>query len=464
MRRIFTRASAVLAARILGVVALAAVCGGIAYGVGSLLLERSAYDAPASPVIGQPPPAASTTSGFGLQRNVHQPTRPALAAGRPAEPGGVLLVDAAHRNAFWEPEIENFLALVSNRGYEVQFLGEFRDIEEGQRVALLDEKLRGAGSLLVILPRTAYTQAEATVVERFVDRGGRLLLMSDPTRPQNINTLAERFGLSFQPDYLYNMVENDRNFRHIYVRDFQPEELTAGLDTVALYTAGTIRTVGAPLAYADDNTQSSLAGSGSGLSPLAWGSSRNVLALADITFIIPPHDAFADNSRLLSNLADYLTAGVREYELADFPQFYAAGSSGGVDVLTGRPELLDTAAELRGGLAERGINAAVRTVEDVSRDTVFIGLYEDALRVQPYLANAGVRVDDTLGTPFAGEVPLDGATLTLLDAGPGRHVLIILADTTEGVSRAVDSLLGGGFRNNLVSDLAAINLSPAESE
>ena len=453
-----------MAAKLLGVIALAAVCGAIAYGVGSVLLERGGYDAPASPEVGHPPPATSNTAGYGLPRDVRQPTRPAPAVGVPAEAGGVLLVDAAHRNAFWEPEIEAFLALVSNRGYEVQWLGEFRDIEEGQRVALLEEKLRGAGSLLVILPRTGYTAAEATVVERFVARGGRLLLMSDPTRPQNINTLAERFGLSFQPDYLFNLQENDRNFRHIYVRDFQPEELTAGLDTVALYTAGTIRTVGAPLAYADDNTQSSLAGNGPGLSPLAWGSSRNVLALADLTFIVPPHDAFADNSRLLSNLADYLTSGVREYELADFPQFYAAGSSGGVDVLMGRPELLDTAAELRSGLAEYGINAAVRTVEDVSRDTVFIGLHEDALQVQPYLANAGVRVDDTLGTPFAGEVPLDGATLTLLDAGPGRHVLIILADTTEGVSKAVAGLLSGGFRDNLVSDLAAINLSPAVSE
>ena len=448
----------------LALLLLAAIFGAIAYGIGNLLLERSGYDAPASPAVGLPPPATSNTSGFGVARNVHQPTRPAPAAGAPAEAGGMLLVDAAHRNAFWQPEIENFLALVSNRGYEVQFLGNFRDIEERPRVALLEERLRGAGSFLVILPRTPYTQAETDVVERFVAKGGRLLLMSDPTRPHVINTLAERFGLSFQPDYLYNMVENDRNFRHIYVRDFQPEELTAGLNTVALYTAGTIRTVGAPLAYTDDNTLSSLAGSGSGLSPLAWGSSRNVLALADITFIIPPHDAFADNSRLLSNLSDYLTAGVREYELTDFPRFYAAGSSGGVDVLTGRPELLDTAAQLRSGLAEYGINAAVSTVEDVSRDTVFIALYEDALRVQPYLANAGVRVDDTLGAPFAGDVPLDGATLTLLDAGPGRHVLIILADTTENVDKAVGSLLSGGFRDNLVSDLAAINLSPAESE
>ena len=455
------------AAKILGVIALAAVFGIVAYGIGSALLERSGYDAPASPVIGQPPPETSLTSGFGVQRGVHAPTRPASAAGAPTDAGGVLVVDAAHRNAFREAEIANFLALVANRGYEVQFLGDFTssDDSDAERAELLDEKLRGAGSFLVILPRTEYTEAEGNVVERFVSKGGRLLLMSDPTRPHVINTLAERFGLSFQPDYLYNVVENDRNYRHIYVRDFQPEELTAGLDTVTLYTAGTIRTVGAPLAFTDGNTLSSLAGSGFGLSPLAWGSSRNALALADITFIIPPHDAYADNSRLLSNLADYLTAGVREFELADFPRFYAAGSSGGVDVLAGRPELLDAAAQLRSGLAEYGINADVRSAEDVSRDTVFIGLYEDALRVQPYLDNAGVRVADTLGAPFAAEVPLEGATLTLLHAGPSRHVLIILADTAEGVSEAVGSLLDGDFRNNLVSDSVSLTLSfPAESE
>ena len=451
----------------LALLLLAAACGAIAYGIGNVLLERSGYDAPASPEIGQPPPETSTTSGFGVRRNAHAPTRPPSAGSGRAEAGGVLVVDAAHRNAFREAEIANFLALVGNRGYEVRFMGDFTTPDESAsaRAALLEENLRGAGSLLVILPRTAYTEAEATLVERFVAKGGRLLLMSDPTRPHRINSLAERFGLSFQPDYLYNMVENDRNYRHIYVRDFQPEELTAGLDTVALYTAGTVRTVGAPLAFTDGNTLSSLAGSGAGLSPLAWGSTRNALALADITFIIPPHDGYADNSRLLSNLADYLTAGVREFELSDFPHFYGVGPSAGVDVLAGRPELLEVAAELRSSLAEYGIAATVGATEDVSRDTVFIGLYEDALRVQPYLANVGVRVDDTLGAPFAGELPLAGATLTLLDAGPGRNVLIILADTPGGVGDAVGSLLDGGFRNNLVGDLAAINLPPpAESE
>ena len=457
-----------LAAKIIGVILLAAACGAIAYAAGSVLLERSGYAAPASPVIGQPPDATSATAGIGVPRNVHAPTRPARAAGVRADAGGLLLVDAAHRNAFREPEIANFLALVSNRGYEVRLLGDFTDdLDDAERAALLDEELRGAGSLLVILPRLAYTAEEAAAVARFVSKGGRLLLMSDPTRSHRINSLAERFGLSFQPDYLYNMVENDRNFRHIYLRDFQPEELTAGLDTIALYTAGSIRTVGAPLAFTDGNTLSSLAGSGAGRSPLAWGSSRNVLAMADITFIIPPHDAYADNGRLLSNLADYLTAGVREFELADFPHFYAdgAGVSDGVDVLAGRPELLDAAAELRHGLAEYGINSAVRTAEDASRDTVFIGLHEDAPQVRTYLTASGVRVDDTLGGPFASEVPLDGTAVTALVAGPGRHVLIILADTPEAVSEAVAGLLDGDFRQNLVSDSVSISLStPAESD
>ena len=65
-------------------------------------------------------------------------------------------------------------------------------------------------------------------MERFVDKGGKLLLVSDPTRPNQINVLAKKFGLEFRPDYLYNTVEYDQNFRHIFVRDFQPDALTNG--------------------------------------------------------------------------------------------------------------------------------------------------------------------------------------------------------------------------------------------
>ena len=57
---------------------------------------------------------------------------------------------------------------------------------------MLDEKLRQADSLAIIVPSEAYIMQEADIVERFVDKGGKLLLIADPTRPHNLNSLAER--------------------------------------------------------------------------------------------------------------------------------------------------------------------------------------------------------------------------------------------------------------------------------
>ena len=74
---------------------------------------------------------------------------------------------------------------------------------------MLEQRLRRATSFAVMLPRASYSEEEIDLVQRFVDKGGKLLLVSDPTRPNRINTLAKRFGVEFQPDYLYNTVEYD---------------------------------------------------------------------------------------------------------------------------------------------------------------------------------------------------------------------------------------------------------------
>ena len=369
---------------------------------------------------------------------------------------GLLLIDALHRNAFWEDEIITLRSRVANRGYDVEFIGEFGFAEEGSRMGLLEEKLRQADSLAVILPREAYSQAEADLVEWFVRKGGKLLLVSDPTRPQQINTLAESFGLDFQPDYLYNQVENDLNFQHIFVREFQPDALTTGLETITLYTAGTVRSSGPGLAFADANTQSNLVPSTESLYPIARGSSRNVLAIADFTFMVPPHNSILDNDKLLSNIADYLTTSEREFELADFPHFYGDNLDDSVDILLGQPSLLSTGIELKSVLSSHGLSSQIRGVEDVSRDTVFLGLYGDALPVSQYLQAAGVRVDDTLGTPFSSELDLAGTAITVLDQDQDRHVLIVLGDTPEALSGAVTDLLVGTFRDNLVSDFVGV--------
>ncbi len=432
--------------KLLATVFLILVVAGAAFGVGYFVFYQSSYTPPPSVEVPLPPASA---------KDLPPGSGPEIAA--PASANGLLVVDALHRNSFSAREIATLRSRVIARGYDVEFLGNFTTTDESKRIPALEEKLRRADSFMVILPRVAYSDAESNLVERFVAKGGKLLLISDPTRPQQINTLAERFGINFQPDYLYNQIENDLNFQNIFVREFQPEELTAGVNAIALYTTGSIQSAGPGLAFTDGNTQSSLGSQGSGLSPLALGNTRNVLSLADLTFMIPPHDTILDNHRLLSNLADYLTDTDREFDLTDFPHFYRGDSDDDVEIVLGQPGLLDVGRTVKNGLAGFDISSGISSVEDLSRDTVFLGLHEDALQVSGYLQAAGVRIDDTLGGPFVTDLGLGGTAVTVLDANRSRHVLIILADTAENLEKAVARLLKGDYREDLVNDFASVS-------
>ena len=396
-------------------------------------------------------------------------TSPAPEGPLPGQPvgdvgRGLVVIDDQHRNSFTEDEIVALVAMITERGYEVEFTGDSTAValqrsqvsDQDARTIAMEDKLRGADSLLVILPRWPFSEAEAEVVKRFVRKGGKLVLISDPSRPQEINTLAERFGLDFQPDYLYNLVDNDQNFRNIFVRDFQPDELTAGLDAIALYTAGSIRSSGPGLAFGDANTRSSLLGDSGDLNPIAWGESRSVLAIADFEFMVPPYNSLLDNDRLMSNLADYLTSSEREFDLSDFPHFYERGADGGIDILLGRPSLWDIGLIVRNGLSDLGFSSQISGAEDPSHDTVFLGLYEDVLQVSRYLQASGIRIGDTLGMPFAPELELAGTSIIVLDRSGERDVLMILADGPESLYGAVRSLLLGEFRAELVSDLVGM--------
>ena len=284
----------------LSLLALLPIFAAIAFVVVYFSFYRGGYDAP-----------PSTDLPF------HEIPSPNATSGTVADPPGgqerqgLLLVDAQHVNYFAKREIISLISKVADRGFAVEYLGDFSQLgDASQPVTPLDRlaaKLREADSFAVILPRVSFSRAEAALVDNFVRKGGRLLLVSDPSRPQQINSLAEQFGLDFQADYLYNTVEYDLNFRNIFVRDFQPDRLTAGLDSITLYMAGSIRSPGPGLAFIDGNTKSSLLESAGDHSPMAWGNSRNVLAVADLSFMVPPQDSLLDNDRLVSNLADYLT-------------------------------------------------------------------------------------------------------------------------------------------------------------
>ena len=322
--------------------------------------------------------------------------------------------------------------------------------------AQLAEKLRRADSFAVILPRIAFSESEKALVEQFVQKGGKLLLISDPGREQNINGLAKRFGVDFQSDYLYNTTENDANFKRIFVRDFQPDQITAGVETITLDYAGSVQSSGGGLAFVSLGTKSSLLDRVGDFSLMVWGNSRNVLAIGDFTFLVPTNDALLDNGRLASNIADFVTDSHREYILPDFPYFYGPDQEESVVILIGNSSLLNAGLQVKAGLAGRLISSEIVPTEDVSRDTVFLGLYDDAPLVGQYLQAAGVRVDDALSTAFAPELELQNTAVTLLYQGGGRDVLVILADTPETMARAVARMFSGEFRDDLVSDFMAL--------
>ena len=401
---------------------------------------------------GYDPPPQVQISFDEIQRNS---ASPGSFVDRPSRPprAGVLLVDAAHRNSFRPAEVVSFLNRIGPRGYEIKYLGDFSSGDASSRTAQLEEGLRGADSFLVILPRDSYSSQEAGLVEKFSAKGGEVLLIGDPTRRHDINSLAGRFGLDFQPDYLYNIHENDLNFKNIYVRDFQPDQLTQGLKEIVLYTAGSVKSTGPGLAFTDNsNTRSSITDQIAQFQPLVWGNRNNVLALYDLTFMIPPQDSILDNGQLISNLADFLTTGTRDFELSDFPNYL----DGEVDILVEQASLFSLGVDLKNRLSVAGVGATLRGVEDIARDTIILGLYADSPRAARYLAESGIQLGEGLSTPFTSNIELEGTALILLGRNQDRDALVILADSTESLKDAVKQLTSGDFRTGLVDDFVGV--------
>ena len=375
---------------------------------------------------------------------------------------GLLVIDGAHSNDFTQAEVASLLSSLANRGITVDFMGQsnrfggFQRVGPSERFAMLESKLRQAGSLAVIAPGEPYTKEERGLVRRFVDKGGRLLLIGDPTRSQQINTLSEEFGLSFQPGFLYNQVDYDLNHRNIFVRDFFPDPVTEGVTEVVFYTAGAIRSSGPALAYTDGNTFSSIVEGVEPFYPLAKANQDNVLAVGDLTFMVPPQNSILDNNRLIANIAEFLASGDRGFELSDFPYFF----DGSADIVLGRPSLLELGASMRRTLSAFQINAEVRNSESPGKDLIFLGLYEDAVQVDRYLNLAGIQVGETLRTPFTPDLDPQGAAIISLQAQEGRHILIVLADTLDSLADATARLDSGAFRDVIVSDSLGIIVVP----
>lgn len=349
----------------------------------------------------QPPPYAP--------ENVPQVPTPAMATfvDEPQTGKGMVLLDQAHENSFTAGEISYLDGRLSARGFEmVSYSG-----------GGLAAALRSASAFVVITPLRAFDRAETQAVSDFVARGGRLLLIGDPTRFNLIldedpfslnftletdrlplNSLANEFDIVFNNDYLYNTVENEGNFRNIILKQtgFADMALASDLEQIVFYGSHSLQVgpTGSVLLAADDNTWSSATDRPGALALGATSHQGQVLALGDIHFLLEPYYTVFDNSRFIAHIADFLTGSAdRHFVVSDFPYFF----DGPVNlVYTGAPDLgpdaFDEIIALQEAFRHVGQDLTLAATPDPDEDTLYLGLYNQSEEVAELLASADIAL------------------------------------------------------------------------
>src|ERR1700690_968385 len=235
--------------------------------------------------------------------------------------GGVVIVDYAHTNQFQPGEIQTLTDTLTQRGAHVEYASD---------QTTLATQLKAASAYIVISPSISFGSDDIRLVTDFVSRGGRLAVFTDATRGQvmydfsgnpvantpdvdTANPLLEPFGITINGDYLYDLVENEGNFRNVYFKSFGKSDLTWGLSRIALYGTHSVETdSGVALLVGDDKTFSSTTdATPANDAKQAWSAAvlskdGNVFAAGDFTFMLPPYDTVGDNSTLINNIADFL--------------------------------------------------------------------------------------------------------------------------------------------------------------
>jgi hypothetical protein len=321
--------------------------------------------------------------------------------------GGLVLLDQSHENAFTLDEIGYLDGRLAARGVEViSYTG-----------GDLATALRGVNAFVVITPLQQFSAKQIQAVENFVQRGGRLLMLGDPTRYNIVveedlfsfnifvendkiplNSLANSFDLIFNGDYLYNTLENEGNFRNIILDavGFAEGPLTTDLEQIVLYGAHSLQ-VGAgaeSLMAGDDNTWSSATDRPGGLTLAATSANGNVLAIGDIQFLMEPYFTVLDNGRFIAHIADFLAEPARrDYSVVDFPYFFADA----IDlVYTGSPELgpdaFDEIITLQASLRAVEKEMMLATPANQSGDAIYLGLFNQSDDVADLLAEAGITL------------------------------------------------------------------------
>jgi hypothetical protein len=430
------------------------------------------------------------------------------AVDNPQESRGVVAIDYTHDNALFIEELNVLLSKIVDRGYSYEIImegsGNGSDDENGSPGngdGLID-KLRYANALILPLTRSEYTPEEVSTIQRFVDTGGRVLMIGDPTRTavmEPLNSVAGAFDIIFVNDYLYSLESKDNNYRNVIYTNFAESPVTEGLNDeskVIFYSGSSLYAPGYEIILADDVTYSSTSEGGRNLAAAALTTDDKVLALGDLTFFSEPYSNAENNETLINNIAGFLTGGERDHALQDFPYLFNPNVDIVYDDSLVFNSQFDNSVKLKTMLEELDYTVAFFDEIDDENDVIFVGRFDELDPVEEYLAAANINileanqkteleeaeadpaeeadqnklalisdeapdiesqfVEGRIQIEGVGELERGGSTLFHLHQEDGRNILIILSDNPDTNADAFDLLMKEEFTDCLVSPTTAV--------
>jgi protease-4 len=221
---------------------------------------------------------------------------------------GRVVVDLSHGNQVPSGAFHLLSAELSMRGVYTAYEGTWDSVEDS---------LASAACLIIAAPTETYTADEFQVIDDFVKQGRLLLFFYDPAiefhdngdhlRP--INSLANRYGLTFGQGYLYNLEEMYGLYRNIFVRSFDETNFTKDIEALILLTATYLHSTDSDAAWTSEDTYSSSSEQQGRYAPISVLTKGNgtTAAFGDITFMMEPYVYLEDNYQVIMNLVAEIT-------------------------------------------------------------------------------------------------------------------------------------------------------------
>lgn len=436
-------------------------------------------------------PPAQTPVNYSEFSVISPPLSTAPAISAVTDSSGLrVLFDQAHANQFTLAEIELLRSHLLQRGVKVNELKGGDDFPSA---------LKKTDALVIIAPGDFFPDDELQAIETFVQRGGRLLVIADPTRgfsdydedPSRsisiANEVLKPFRISFRDDYVYNLLNNEGNFRNVFSQPAGNSPLMNKISRVVFYASHSIAAPAHPLLTGDENTLSSLDDQGEGLALAALDESGNVLAIGDMTFLTTPYNQVADNFEFVLNISDFLLSGDRIRNFSDFPNLFthpvAIRLTEGVSL---DADLMAVISNLKTNLLREDLPLAILESEKTGFDQIILGIYppdEDLLPFtesfkivfganqaepgpepaegnspdeEPFFPNDEAEFSPSIFVPEFGKIPKEGFGFFLLQQASDYTTLVILADSQENAVSLLQLLVSGSLEPCLATDFVAV--------